>query len=173
MSAASHEFMMDQDRELARCPDYLNWLAVTSTQPSKGNPMNIEEAFPSKYIAAADLQGRFISATISHVTMEKMGDDMKPVLWFVGKQKGLTINKTKKSILVDAFGPETTAWSGKGVSLRPVKTTFQGRLVDAIELQPAVQQHAPAQPQPVYQPPAQQAPAQQAEPAFIDDDVPF
>lgn len=132
--------------------------------------MNIEEAFPSKYIAAADLQGRFISATISHVTMEKMGDDMKPVLWFVGKQKGLTINKTKKTILVDAFGPETTAWAGKQVSLRPVKTTFQGKLVDAIDLQPAVQQHAPQAP--VYQAPPVQQQAPQ-EPAFIDDDVPF
>ena len=47
--------------------------------------MKISSAFPSKYLKAADLQGKQVTVVMSHVTMETIGDDERPVLYFKGK----------------------------------------------------------------------------------------
>ena len=49
--------------------------------------MKMSEEFPSKYLKAADLQGREVRVTMAHVEREKIGDDAKPVLYFKAKPK--------------------------------------------------------------------------------------
>ena len=73
---------------------------------------------------------------ISHVEMEQLGTDSKPVLYFAGKQKGLVLNKTKAQTLASAFSPETDGWAEKEVAIYPTKVSFQGQMVDAIGVEP-------------------------------------
>jgi len=49
--------------------------------------MDINAAFPSKYLKAADLQSKHVGVVIDGIQMEDLGDDSKPVLYFKGKQK--------------------------------------------------------------------------------------
>jgi hypothetical protein len=49
--------------------------------------MRISTAHSSKYIKAADLQGKQVKAEMSHVTMETIGDYELPMLHFNGKRR--------------------------------------------------------------------------------------
>jgi hypothetical protein len=98
--------------------------------------MNIENAFPGKYLKAADLQGRRATVTIKDVGMEDIGDDgMKPVVTFVGKEKGLVLNRTNANMIIEIVkSEETDNWKGRQVALYPTKVDFQGKRVDAIRV---------------------------------------
>jgi len=117
--------------------------------------MNIHECFPSKFIAAEDLQGQELAVAIERVEMENVsGDDTednKPVVYFVGHKKGLVLNKTNAGVIADLYGPETTAWQGQLVTLWPTQTEFKGKTVRCVRIKldaPAAVQ----QPVPVHQP---------------------
>lgn len=123
--------------------------------------MNISGAFPSNYLKASDLQGRRVPVTISHLRMEDIGDDHKPVLYFHGKEKGLVLNKTNANMILEITGTEETDhWKGKSIELYPTKTDFQGRRVDAIRVDypGSANTQTPAPPPP---------------PTLTADDIPF
>lgn len=94
--------------------------------------MNINDAFPSKYLKAADLGGKKHKVQVQQVTNEQMGKDSKPVVYFFGKTKGLVLNKTKAMVLGEFFGPETDNWKGREFFIYPTKTQMEGKIVDAI-----------------------------------------
>lgn len=109
--------------------------------------MKISEAYASSYLKAADTGGRELDATIADCRLEDLGDETKPVLHFVGKDRGLVLNKTNATTLVDAYGDETDAWRGRRVVIYSSKTQFQGRMVDALRIRvPAESSPAPAAP---------------------------
>ena len=90
--------------------------------------MDINAAFPSKWLRATDLQNRRYTVTISHVTLEDMGDgEHKPIIYFQGSQKGLACNKTNALEIATAYGDETDGWAGKQIELYPSMVMFQGR----------------------------------------------
>ena len=128
--------------------------------------MKINEAFPSKFLKAADLQGRHVRLQIHKVQLEDIGDDAaKPVLYFQNKQKGLVLNRTNAQTITDAYGDDTDHWTGCEVELFSTKVLFQSRMVDAIRLNIPPQQRAPAPTPPT------QAPAGGGK--DFDDDIPF
>jgi hypothetical protein len=97
--------------------------------------MLITQAFPSKYLKAADLQDRNITVIMDRVEMEDIGDDGdKPVLYFQGKEKGLVLNKTNSNTIAVVYGEETDDWAGKELILYPTMVDFQGRSVPAIRV---------------------------------------
>ena len=64
--------------------------------------VNIHNVFPSKYLKAGDLDGHAVAVTISHIAMEEVGQgDVKPVLFFAGKEKGLVLNKTNGGVIAN------------------------------------------------------------------------
>jgi len=140
--------------------------------------MRIDSAFPSTYLKAADLMGRNASVVMNYVKMEDIGGDHKPILYFVGKEKGLVLNKTNSNNISAIYGWETDEWSGKPVVLYPTMVDFQGKSVEAIRVKgpqagngharpaPQLQQHPYAPP--VYDPPA---PSHGAD--LTDDEIPF
>lgn len=139
--------------------------------------MLITEAFPSKYISAADLQGRAARVHIDRVEMGQFNDGKsKPILYFQGKQKGLALNKTNANTIMNSYGPNTDDWAGAEVELFPAEVDFQGKMVQAVRVrvpprrpvQPAARPTQPMQPRQAV--PVQAAP--QNEPPF-DDDIPF
>ena len=121
--------------------------------------MKISKAFPSNYLKAADLDGREPILTIDRVEMEDIGDDgSKPVLYFVGKEKGLVLNKTNANTLCDILNDdESDHWSGQKIKLITAKVEYQGKRVPAIRIEEA------------EQPPRPQAPVT----APDDSDIPF
>jgi hypothetical protein len=97
--------------------------------------MDIRSAFPSKFVKAADLQGREVRVTIGQVVMEVMNDGKtKPVVYFTGRERGLALNKVNANTIEEMYGPDTNNWIGKGVELFPTKVDLKGERVDAIRI---------------------------------------
>ncbi len=131
--------------------------------------MLITEAFPSEYLRAADLQGRNVRATISHIEVREVGDGHKPVIFFQGKEKGVVLNKTNANNIAAAYGDDTDDWTGKEVILYGTMVDFQGRSVAAIRIRRPM---AADNPKPALKP--MSATGRQSEnPAPMDDDIPF
>jgi hypothetical protein len=160
--------------------------------------MNINDQFESKYLKSSDLQGRSVRAKLLNVVSEKVGDDTKIVLYFVGKQKGMICNRTNSMTLAEVWGPETDNWVGGDLEIFSMKVPFQGKLTDGLRVRPMPnRQVAPQQqraaPQASHQrgmsnprddwqnPPAPPPQPQQPAPAmaggdddpFADSDIPF
>lgn len=142
--------------------------------------MKVSEAFPSKYIAASDLDNQNIRVTIARVDIEKIGDDTKPVIYFKGGKKGLVCNKTNSKAIAAVYGDEMDDWAGSELILFPIMTDYQGKPVEAVRVR------AP-QPKDNPRPAARQASAdmgREQQPApqrqvggvsdqAMDDDIPF
>lgn len=124
--------------------------------------MNINSAFPSKYLRAADLGDATPTVTISHVEMATMPGDaheQRPVVFFEGKEKGVVLNRTNSNaIAVIAGSLETDDWTGIRVQLYVAVVSFKGEEVEAIRIR------APKAPKPKPQPVA---------PPDDDADAPF
>lgn len=99
--------------------------------------MNIGRAFPSRYLKYSDLQGRRVAVTIERVEIEKIADKQKPVVYFVGKEKGFVLNVTNARAIAEIAGGEEEMdnWAGVRISLYPTKVDFQGRRTDAIRVE--------------------------------------
>jgi hypothetical protein len=96
--------------------------------------MNINDAFPSKYLKATDLRGQAVKVQITHVTQEIVGGESKPVMYFAGKEKGCVLNKINSGVIASRFGDETDEWGGAELELYPDKTGYEGRIVDCIRV---------------------------------------
>ncbi len=96
--------------------------------------MNIENAFPSKYLKAANLGGKTIRLKITNVVMEKLGDDERPVAYFTGTTKGLVLNKTNANVINEVYGSETDNWIGKDIDIYPTRVEYAGRMVDGMRV---------------------------------------
>lgn len=128
--------------------------------------MNIGDAFPSNYLKASDLQGQQPIVTIDRVAFEAVGreKEMKPVLYFVGKDKGIVLNKTNAKNVAGIVGSfETDDWAGARIKLYATHVEFQGETVEAIRVKAA-----PANGTPVRVQPPPPSPAD-----INDDDIPF
>jgi hypothetical protein len=132
--------------------------------------ISFNEMFPSKYLKSADLKGREITLTISHIKMEVLGDDEepKPVLYFNRAKKGFACNKTNGTVLFEAFG-EPVAWPGKSITLFPARVQFGAKMVDSIRVKiPQVETSAlPAKP--AHEPP----PSEFDKADDTSDEIPF
>ncbi len=98
--------------------------------------MDINAAFPSAFLKAADLNGAPRKVAIESVAIEEVGQqgDTKPVVRFKGLKQGAVLNKTNANMLMHLFGKETDAWAGKFVELYSEAVSFQGKIVDAIRM---------------------------------------
>ncbi len=99
--------------------------------------MNINDAFESKYLKAADLTGP-VKVTISHVTIEELGQgddkDKKAIVYFQNAGKGLALNLTNKDEIEVAYGGETDDWYGKEIEIYPTTTLYLGKKVACLRV---------------------------------------
>jgi RNA polymerase subunit RPABC4/transcription elongation factor Spt4 len=139
----------------------------------KGSMPNINDSFPSNYLKASDLQGRQVVVTMDRVEFEPVGRDkeMKAVLYFVGKQKGVVLNKTNAKKITEIAGSALTEeWQGVAVVLYPTETEFAGETVDCIRIK-AVQKAKMQRMTPLPPPPP--AVAEDNHEVSDDDPIPF
>ena len=90
----------------------------------------------SRLLNAGHLKpGQEVTATIERVTREEVHDTragaddatkMLPTLHFVGKTRGLGLNRTNLQVLARAYGPAVEDWIGKPVTVYRVEQKFFG-----------------------------------------------
>jgi hypothetical protein len=106
--------------------------------------MNINEAFPSKYLKASDLQDREVAVVIGRIEMETIGTDRRMLLYFNGKDKALVCNKTNATSIAKGYGQDTDNWIGKPIVLFTAHVDFKGESVEAIRVKLKPKTAAPA-----------------------------
>ena len=98
------------------------------------------ELFPSKYIAASNLQNKDVVVTIERVDLVEFDNDngtkeMKSVVFFKGGAKGLVLNKTNATTIADITGQDDTDnWPGSKVCLFPTMVPWGAKTVEAIRI---------------------------------------
>lgn len=146
--------------------------------------MHVDEMIPSKYIKASDLKGRGHVVVISHLEQaefkdQKTGKEQKKwVVFFVGKQKGMTLNVVNLKKVAKLHGPESNQWPGKSIEIYPTETSFGGEEVDCIRIREAQSPAVAPAPQPAPPPPQPRQSHDERNPplsqmADMDDSIPF
>lgn len=107
--------------------------------------MDIDAVYPTKYLKAADLQGRNVTVTIERVETEEIGfgrdKESKAVVYFHKSKRGLVLNITNKNAIKAAYGKETNDWIGKQLVMFPAMVDFAGDTVESIRVRaPSPQQ---------------------------------
>lgn len=142
----------------------------------------MSQMFPSKWLAAADLNEQDITLTIQDVQSEIVGQgdeaESKWVVYFREVSKGLVLNKTNAGSISGALGDDTDDWIGRQIVLYPTEVAFGGKMVEAIRVkekatrqlaQQAIKRAAGGGGKPAPAKAAATATEQKAD----DDDVPF
>lgn len=102
--------------------------------------MRSTDVFPSSYLKADDLNGRRVTVQIASVKMETLGDGQKPVCYFIGKDKGVVLNRTNwQTIAMIAGTDESDDWHGVAIRLYATPVPFQGKIVNSIRIEAAPQ----------------------------------
>jgi len=134
----------------------------------------VSQMYPSKWLAAADLDEQDLIVTIAGISQETLGDDAKWVLYFEDQEKGLVLNKTNTRTIAGLYGDDTDDWIGQQITLYPTWVDFQGKQTEAIRVRP--KQPRKARPQPataVKSSGKPAAPMTQEEVDDADADIPF
>jgi hypothetical protein len=104
--------------------------------------MNIHDSFPSRFLKARDLDGHAPIVVIRGVESQAMRfeggggkETKKLVVFFVGKDKGLVLNKTNALAIAKLLGSENTEdWRGRPIRLYGTTTKFGNDTVDCVRV---------------------------------------
>ena len=101
--------------------------------------MKRDEVFLSKYLKAADLNGRPVTITIKSAPYETLKnpegkEQGKTVLYFVGGKKALPLNVVNWDSVAAICGDDTDAWPGHQIELYPTVTSMGGKMVPCIRI---------------------------------------
>jgi hypothetical protein len=149
--------------------------------------MRYSQTSTSKYLKAADLpEGKFCPVTIDHVEFgnvapEDKPAENKPIVHFVGKEKGLVLNNINGQTIADVYGDEMDDWAGKTIQLFRATTQYQGKNVPCIRVQVSKRTAAAPAAAPVQRrvvaaaapAPVDDGYAGEATDVVADDDIPF
>jgi hypothetical protein len=121
--------------------------------------MKIGDVFPGNYLKASDLNGKVVPVTIDHVAVEAVGreEEKRPVLYAVGKGKGVVLNRTNAKKIAEIAGTEEMDdWAGVRIALFSAMVEFQGKSVESIRIKSV---------------PAARRPEPEPEPVDLDEDI--
>lgn len=100
--------------------------------------MNIQNAFPSKWLKSGDVEEGDLTLTIRSVTMEDIGSgenqETKPVVYFEESEKGMVLNKTNADTISKLHTPETDNWIGKKITIFATEVDFAGKQTLALRV---------------------------------------
>lgn len=132
--------------------------------------LTLDDAFPSKWLRASDLGSHRVDVTIESVEMEHFQDGTsKPAMRFVGKDKGMVVNRTNATTIAGAYGQDMLKWIGKPIELFSMKVQGPSGLVDGIRVM-VPQATAPAA---AAREPEKPVGVGAVNPDDLDDDIPF
>ena len=99
--------------------------------------MKFDDAFPSRFFKATDLDKPRL-VTIIEVITETLNDGQsKPVAYFENEDKALVLNRTTYGTIVDIFSDDTDDWIGKKIVLCRDMTLFRGQRVPCVRVRSA------------------------------------
>jgi len=127
--------------------------------------MNINAAFPSKYIKAAEVPEEGVTLKVANVDVEDVDGkgSRKPVVYFRKAKKGLVLNVTNSKKIAQLLGTaETDEWVDRSVTLYRSETEYAGETVDCIRVR-AAKNGQPSKPEPLPEPVSE----------LTDDQIPF
>jgi len=97
--------------------------------------MKRADMFPGRFLRATDLDGHAPIVTIARVDLTNIGGTLKPVVYFVGKDRGMVLNKTNAAAIELITGElDTDRWAGRRIRLTTQDVDFQGKRVPAIRV---------------------------------------
>src|SRR6266567_1300848 len=101
--------------------------------------MRKDDVFPSKYLKAADLNGKARVLEIAEAPLETLKNasgesQQKTVLYFVNEKKRLPLNMTNWDSVADICGDDTEEWPGQKIELFPSTTQMSGKTVSCIRI---------------------------------------
>lgn len=98
--------------------------------------MNINDLYPSTFLKSSDIKGAKPKVTIERWSQEELGDGTKkPVLHFVGKDKGLVLNKTNAITISMGYGEDINLWVGKDIFLMVQPVQGPNGIVDGLRVE--------------------------------------
>lgn len=117
--------------------------------------MKVNDAYPSKFLTAEDLDGSDVNVTIDDVQLEEIGQgadkQKKLVLSFRGKKKGLVVNKTNANTISKVLASDDTDdWIGQTITIGPREVEFKGEMVWSIRV--SLKKPGPKKPAPAPEP---------------------
>ena len=133
--------------------------------------VNINNAFPSKYIKSSEVPEEGLTLVIDRVEIEDVDGKgaHKPVIYFRKAKKGLALNVTNAKKITAILGTaDSDEWIGRPITLYQSETEYQGDTVACIRVRSAKNGATPkAAPKP--EPPPQEPPVEDLD----DSDIPF
>lgn len=125
--------------------------------------MKVSDAFPSRFVAATDLQGKSeVVAIVSRITQESLKrkngeDEVCPILHFTSAKKGMVLNLTNAKRIAKLYGDDMDDWIGKPIILYATEVEAFGETTMAIRVKERI-------PTPEQMPGAAQAAAEEPPP---------
>lgn len=113
---------------------------------------NWRDALPSSWLKAIDFE-KPAMLTIKKFSIELLGDDKRPVVWFDEVEKGLALNIVNGSTIEEVCGSGDPArWVGHKIVAFKTQTDYQGKRVDCIRVRaPKPGAVAPPPPEPEFE----------------------
>ena len=111
------------------------------TRKNDNPEFHVDLMFPSRYLRAADFEGKAVALTISEVVRDKvqMATGQKAekyVLRFQETDKELILNKTNaKAVAKVLHEPKAINWRGERIILKPTTCEAFGEIVDCIRVE--------------------------------------
>lgn len=125
--------------------------------------MKASELHPGAYLAAKDGGWPRLFTIERFEEHNKVGDDIKPAIYFREEERGLIINKTVTNQIAVMYGDETDDWIGKQIVVYvDNNVTYGGKPTPALRVRKPKQAAKPA-------PPPEPDPVRDD----MDDDIPF
>jgi len=113
--------------------------APAPAAPAAKKGTDYRTLYDKPYLASHDLPegGRDVTVTIERVEgTEIVGEggkkDRKPVLYFVGKKKGMVCNITNGRTIAKMYGKAIEGWVGKSIAIYAGTTKKGGEMVDSL-----------------------------------------
>jgi hypothetical protein len=106
------------------------------------NPeFHVDLMFPSRYLKAADFEGKPVALTIAEVFRDKVqmangSKAEKYIVRFRETDKELILNKTNAKAVAKALGePKAVNWAGERITLKPTTCEAFGEMVPCIRVE--------------------------------------
>jgi hypothetical protein len=122
---------------------------------------DVDLAYGSKYLSAADVGTRKIRTKVLKVRKEEVNDretgkkKMKLLVFFESLDKALVLNATNKDTLVESLGKPPVNWIGATVGIKnDPSVTFAGKRTGGLRLQVLLPPATAAKPAPMKPVPA-------------------
>jgi len=101
--------------------------------------VDIDKAFPSKYLKACDFEDGDQTLTIERIILDTVGQgddaEQKPIVYFRGLDQGLCLNKTNANTIKGVLGTgETDRWIGRRIIVGYSEVPFKDQIKPAIRV---------------------------------------